>query len=110
MAIAWMYREDYERAGYIMLPKGNLRSHLVVLQTLLPLIALIPISLVSLSLQHAGSLYWAGLLPSLGFLYFGSQFVIQRSRQAARRLLIASIVYLPLWFVLSATLSNPARR
>jgi heme o synthase len=110
MAIAWMYREDYDRAGYIMLPKGNLRFHLVVLQTLLPLIALIPISLMSLSMQHAGSYYRVGLLPGFGFLYFGSQFVIQRSRPAARRLLIASVVYLPLWFVLSATLCNPGRR
>jgi protoheme IX farnesyltransferase len=110
MAIAWMYREDYDRAGYIMLPRGNLRFRLVVLQTLLPLIALIPISLMSLSMQHAGALYWVGLLPGLGFLYFGTQFVIQRSRPAARRLLLASIVYLPLWFVLSATLCNPVRR
>lgn len=104
MAIAWMYREDYDRAGYIMLPKGDLRSPLVVLQTVLPLIALIPISLMSLSIQHAGSLYWVGVLPGFGFLYFGSQFVIHRSRPAARRLLTASIVYLPLWFVISATL------
>jgi len=110
MAIAWMYREDYDRAGYIMLPRGILRFRLVVLQTLLPLIALIPISLMSLSMQHAGALYWVGLLPGLGFLYFGAQFVIQRSRPAARRLLLASIVYLPLWFVLSATLCNPVRR
>jgi protoheme IX farnesyltransferase len=110
MAIAWMYREDYDRAGYIMLPKGNLRFHLVVLQTLLPLIALIPISLMFLSMQHVGALYWVGLLPGCGFLYFGSQFVIQRSRPAARRLLIASIVYLPFWFVLSATLCNHVRR
>ncbi len=110
MAIAWMYREDYDRAGYIMLPKGNLRSHLVVLQTLLSLIALIPISLTSLSILHAGSLYWVALLPGLGFLYFGAQFVIQRSRSAARRLLFASIVYLPLWFALSAALCHPVRR
>jgi protoheme IX farnesyltransferase len=110
MAIAWMYREDYDRAGYIMLPQGNLRPHLLVLQTLAPLIALIPISLMFLSMEHAGSLYWVGLLPGLGFLYFGSQFVIQRSRLTARRLLIASIVYLPLWLVLSATLCNWARR
>jgi protoheme IX farnesyltransferase len=111
MVIAWMYREDYERAGYIMLPKGSLGFYLVALQTLLPLIALIPISLVSLSMQHAGALYWLGLLPGLGFLYFfGSRLVIQRSRETARRLLIASIVYLPLWFVLSAALCHPVMR
>src|SRR5689334_8985205 len=107
MAIAWMYREDYDRAGYLMLPKGNLRRRFLVLQTLLPLIVLVPVSLLSLSMQHHRALYWLGLLPCLGFLYFGSQFLIQQSRLAARRLLIASIVYLPLWLVLSAMLCNP---
>src|SRR6266581_8495425 len=40
MAIAWMYREDYDRAGYLVLPKGNMRIPFVTLQTLLPLLAL----------------------------------------------------------------------
>jgi protoheme IX farnesyltransferase len=110
MAIAWMYREDYDRAGYLMLPKGNLRVPFVVVQTLLPLLALIPISLMSLSMQHAGALYWVGLVPGVAFLYFGWEFVTKWSRLAARRLLFASIAYLPLWFALSATLCNPVRR
>ena len=46
MAIAWMYREDYDRAGYSMLPKGNARIAFVILQTMLPLFALVPISIV----------------------------------------------------------------
>ena len=103
MSIAWMYREDYDRAGYSMLPKGHARVALVSLQTMLPLVALIPISVVHFSARQAVVIYCAGLLLGLGFLYFGLDFVLQRSRGSARRLLAASIVYLPLLFVLKVT-------
>ena len=109
MAIAWMYREDYDRAGYLVLPKGNARIPFVTLETLLPLLGLVAISIVQFPTRHAALFYCAGALLSLGFLYFGLEFVLQRSRTAARRLLAASIVYLPLLFVLSATLCNRAR-
>ena len=106
MAIAWMYREDYDRAGYLVLPKGNARIPFVTLETLLPLLALIAISIVQFPTQHAAIVYCAGALLGFGFLYFGVEFVLQRSRAAARRLLAASIVYLPLLFALRATLCN----
>ena len=102
MAIAWMYREDYDRAGYLMLPSGEARALVVVLQTMLPLLALVPIS-IALPSQHTATFCWAGLLLDLTFLYFGAEFVLQRSRIAARRLLAASIVYLPILLVLSVT-------
>ena len=110
MAIAWMYREDYDRAGYLVLPKGKARVRFVTLETLLPLLVLIAISMVQFPTRHAAIFYCAGALMGLGFLYFGLEFVIQRSRAAARRLLAASIVYLPLLFVLSATLCSQQRR
>jgi protoheme IX farnesyltransferase len=106
MAIAWMYREDYDRAGYLVLPKGNARIPFVTLETLLPLLALVAISMVQCPTRHAAIFYCAGAFLGLGFLYFGLKFVLQRSRSAARRLLAASIVYLPLLFALSATLCN----
>src|SRR3984957_5050763 len=109
MAIAWMYREDYDRAGYLVLPKGNARIPFVTLETLLPLLALVAVSIVQFPTRHAAIFCCAGALLSVGFLYFGLEFVLQRSRAAARRLLAASIVYLPLLFVLSTTLSNRAR-
>jgi heme o synthase len=108
MAIAWMYREDYDRAGYLVLPKGNARTPFVTLETLLPLLALVAISIVQFPTRHAAIFYCVGALLSLGFLYFGLEFVFQRSRATARRLLAASIVYLPLLFALSATLCNRA--
>jgi protoheme IX farnesyltransferase len=106
MAIAWMYREDYDRAGYLVLPKGSARIPFVTLETLLPLLALVALSIVQLPTRHAAIFYCAGALMGVGFLYFGLEFVLQRSRAAARRLLAASIVYLPLLFVLNATLCN----
>src|SRR5260370_13738984 len=106
MAIAWMYRGDYDRASYLVLPKGKARVPFVTLGTLLPLLALVAFSMVQFPTRHAAIFYCAGALLSLGFLYFGFEFVLLRSRAAARRLLAASIVYLPLLFVLSATLCN----
>jgi heme o synthase len=108
MAIAWMYREDYDRAGYLVLPKGNARVPFMTLEALLPLLALVAISMVQSPTRHAVIYYCAGALLCLGFLYFGLEFVLRRSRSAARRLLAASIVYLPLLFVLRATLCNRA--
>jgi protoheme IX farnesyltransferase len=110
MAIAWMYREDYDRAGYLMLPAGSARVPFVVLQTVLPLVALVVISVMQPPAQHAMAFYCAAMLLGTGFLYFGLKFLIQRSRTAARRLLTASIVYLAVLCVLSATLCNPVRR
>ncbi len=104
MAIAWMYREDYDRAGYLMLPKGHARVTLVILQTVLPLLALVPISIVRSPAAHAAIFRGAALSLGLGFLYFGLRFALQRSRGSARQLLAASIVYLPLLFGLRVTL------
>ena len=109
MAIAWMYREDYDRAGYLILPKGNVRVPFVILETLLPLLALVAISIMQSPTRHAATFHWAVALLGTGFTYFGWEFVFERSRVAARRLLTASIVYLPLLYGLSATLCNRAR-
>ena len=104
MAIAWMYREDYDRAGYLVLPKGNSRLRGMMLETLIPLFALVCLSLVQSPTRHAALFYAGAAFLGAGFTYFGWEFVRQRSRTAARRLLAASIIYLPLLLVLSATL------
>ena len=100
MAIAWMYREDYARAGYLVLPSEDyLRARLVNLQTVLPLLALVPLSLVP-GLMGESKFYLIGaLLLGAGFVYYAAQFLIHKSNSAARRLLAASIIYLPALFV-----------
>jgi protoheme IX farnesyltransferase len=101
MAIAWMYRDDYEHAGYVVLPRGDSRFRIVTLQSILPLLALFPISLAPISAGHAGVLYSVGaLMLSLYFFHRGAQFVLHRTNTSARRLLVASIIYLPSLFVL----------
>lgn len=101
MAIAWMYREDYARAGYLVLPHGAPRESLMVWQTALPSLGLIALSLVPMLLGREGLFYTAGaLFFSICFLYYGAQLAIRKTNVAARRLLLASIVYLPIMFVL----------
>jgi protoheme IX farnesyltransferase len=109
MAIAWMYREDYDRAGYLVLPKGNVRVPFVILETLLPLVALVAISVTQFPARYPATFYCAATLLGAGFAYFGWKFVFERSRATARRLLKASIIYLPLLFALSAILCNRVR-
>ena len=101
MAIAWMYREDYARAGYLVLPPdGYARARSVNLQTVLPLLALVPLSLLP-GLMGEAKLYFIGaLLLGAGFVFCAAQFALRRSNSAARRLLAASIIYLPALFVL----------
>ncbi len=102
MAIAWRYREDYDRAGYLVLPQNDRsRARFVNLQTLLPLSALVPLSLLPLLTGKASMLFCSGaLLLSVAFLYYGMQFTLHGSNSTARRLLAASIIYLPLLFLL----------
>ncbi|MGA3091496.1 MAG: heme o synthase [Terriglobales bacterium] len=102
MSIAWMYREDYARAGYLVLPHDErARERLVNWQTLLPLVLLAVVSLLPALTRQSGVAYAVGtLLLCAGFLYCGAQFALRKSNSAARRLLAASIIYLPALLVL----------
>jgi heme o synthase len=101
MAIAWMYREDYSRAGYLVLPFGERRSAFMRWQCLAPALALIPLSLAPTFMGHAGAVYLLGaLLLSSGFFYYAARLALHRSNAVARRVLLASIIYLPLVLLL----------
>lgn len=106
MSIAWMYRDDYARARYLVLPDSPARVRVAALQTLVPLALLLPVSVLPVRTGGANVYYWVGaLLLGLGFLFFGSRFVLQRSGPAARRLLMASIIYLPALLLLLTLLA-----
>jgi heme o synthase len=101
MAIAWMYREDYARAGYLVLPFGEQRGPFMARQSVAPALALILLSLIPILLGHAGPIYSVGaLLLGSSFLHYAAKLAVHRSNAAAHRLLFASIIYLPLLFVL----------
>jgi heme o synthase len=97
MAIAWMYREDYARAGYVVLPAGKSKDHFVAWQTLLPSLALLGVALVPAIRGESGVVYLAGaLVLGSAFLCYGAHFAFRMSTVSARQLLFASILYLPL--------------
>ena len=101
LAIAWMYREDYSRAGILMLPvvepDGRVTAQQIVVYTLM----LLPVSLLPTVLGMSGRIYLAGaVLLGLLFLYSSLRAAFSMSRQQARRLLLASVLYLPLLFLL----------
>jgi protoheme IX farnesyltransferase len=101
MAIAWMYREDYERAGYLVLPRGERRNVFMAWQSVPPSLGLILLSLGPMLLGNEGLIYTVGaLLFSVCFLYYAGHLALRKTNAAARRLLLASILYLPVVFVL----------
>jgi protoheme IX farnesyltransferase len=101
MAIAWMYRQDYARAGYRVLPIGTEQTAFMGWQSVLPALALVSVAFAPMALRHANPGFVTGtLLLSLGFLYFAARLALIRSNQSARRLLLVSILYLPLVFLL----------
>jgi heme o synthase len=101
MAIAWMYREDYARAGYEVLPRGTEKARFMGWQSVLPALALVSVAIAPMALRHAHPVFVTGtLLLSLSFLYFSARLALIRSNQSARRLLLVSILYLPLVFLL----------
>jgi protoheme IX farnesyltransferase len=101
MAIAWMYRDDYDRAGYHVLPAGEAREAFVTKQTLLAVLALVPASLLPVVTGHTSPFYCLGaLILGLGFAEYAARFAVRPASSAARQLLLASIAYLPLLFAL----------
>ncbi len=97
LAIAWLCREDYARAGLRMLPVVEPDGRSTAQQTLLYAAVLIPASLLPTAVGLAGRVYFAGAaLLGLAFLALAVRFAVRRDRAAARQLFLGSIVYLPL--------------
>ena len=103
MSIAWMYREDYARAGYLVLPASEFKDRFVAWQTLLPALGLLVVAIIPALGGQSGMVYFAGALVLGGvFFYYSARFALQHSIACARQLLFASIIYLPLLFALLA--------
>jgi len=101
LAIAWMYREDYSRAGLQMLPRNDHEGRSAARQIIACTLALLPVSLIPAFTGHAGKAYLVGAgILGAGFLYYGARMAAQRTNVLARQLLMASIIYLPLVFAL----------
>jgi protoheme IX farnesyltransferase len=96
-SIAWMYKDDYARAGIRMLPVVEPDCRSTARQIVLYGIVLIPASLIPFLLGMSGRIYVTGaLLLGLWFLYSGVRVALERTILRARSVLLTSVVYLPL--------------
>jgi heme o synthase len=101
LAIAWMYRDDYARAGFPMLPVLEPDGRSTGRQSVVYAAALVPLSLAPMLMGMAGEVYFAGaLVLGLAFLGLTLQFARTRSARDARRVFFGSIIYLPLLWIL----------
>ena len=106
MAIAWLFRADYAKAGMRMLPSLPNSDGLAGSQALLYALVLIPVSLFP-GMRGEASAFYLAIALGLGLMYlaFSLRFAMKEDRPRARALLFASLVYLPLIFV--AALIDP---
>jgi heme o synthase len=96
LSIAWIYREDYARAGFPMLPVADPQGGATARQTVAYAAALIPVTLIAGAYAAAGTTYlWGALALGAAFVGFALVFAIRRSVRAARWVFLASVLYLP---------------
>jgi len=97
LAIAWMYRDEYAQAGFIMIRRDDLSGCVTAMQSLLYTGALIVVTLIPFYSGMNSSIYLGGALALDGvMLFFAVQFLIERDRASARSLFFTSIFFLPL--------------
>ena len=105
MAIAWLYRDDYGRAGFPMLPVIDPAGKLAGRQALLYSLALLPVSLIPAVLGVTTPTYfWLAMALGAALIWISWRFSAQPSQATARRLFFGSIIYLPLvWAAMIVT-------
>ncbi len=96
LAIAWLYREDYERGGFPLLPVIDREGRLTGRQAVLHSVALLVVSLAPVAAGLGGAIYLAGaIVLGIALTLAALRLAITRSRVAARALFLASVLYLP---------------
>jgi protoheme IX farnesyltransferase len=102
LAIAWMYRDEYAKAGIKMLPVVEPSGRLTARQIVLFAIMLVPVSLAPFFLQFAGPVFLGGAtLLGIWLLYESVMTARAKTVERARRLFIVTVLYLPLILVLA---------
>jgi len=101
LAIAWMYKDDYKRAGLPMLTVLDPEGHSVGLMAVAYAAALLPTTLFPTYLHISGSVYFcSALVLSLAFLWQSILLARHKTLRAAKGLFWMSITYLPLLFII----------
>jgi heme o synthase len=100
LAIAWLYREDYARAGFKLLPVIHPDGHSTVRQIMINCFALLAVGQLPTLVGLTGPVYFVvALLLGLVFLGYGMHMALRRTEEATRRLVYASLLYLPFIFL-----------
>ena len=100
-AIAWMYREEYAKAGILMLPVVEPDGKITARQIVMFAMMLFPVSLAPFFIGLSGFIFLVGAsLLGLWFLWASIQSARAKTKEKARRLLLVSVIYLPLLFIL----------
>lgn len=103
LAIAWMYRDDYAKAGFVMLPIVDADGERTGRQAFCHTLGLLPVSLSPFLLHLVGPVYLGGaLILGIGFMISAFMFSLDRTHVRAKGLFYASILYLPLLLGLMA--------
>jgi protoheme IX farnesyltransferase len=103
LAIGWLYRDDYARAGFRLLPVVDQDGKSTGRQIVSNCLALLAVGLIPTLIGFAGTTYFFCAL-ALGsiFLWYGISLALSCSQAAARRLLFASLFYLPVLLAVMA--------
>jgi protoheme IX farnesyltransferase len=97
LAIAWMYRDEYRQAGFVMLRRDDQSGCATAFDALICTLILFMVTVAPFTLGITGGVYLSGALTlDCAFLFLGVQFLLERDRSSARRLFFGSILYLPL--------------
>jgi protoheme IX farnesyltransferase len=100
MAIAWLYRDDYGKAGFPMLPVVEPDGHRTGRHAVVFAAALVPVTLVPRLVGISGSVYGAtAVVLGAALVWLAVRFASTRTDAAARRLFLGSILYLPLVWI-----------
>ena len=107
-ALAWLYREDYARAGFAMLPVVDRDGHLTGRVVVLTSLTLVPVALAATLLGLSGWVYALGAIAlGVWMVSVGARLYARRTAAAARRLFLASVVYLPVLLCLMVVDRQP---
>lgn len=103
LALAWLFREDYARAGFQLLPAVDPDGRFTSVQILINCLALTAFSLVPTILGISGVVYfYAAFAAGLGLLAFAIHLTVTRTQASARNLFVASLVFLLVQFSVMA--------
>jgi protoheme IX farnesyltransferase len=100
LSIAWLCKDDYSSAGFKMLPKKDEKGYKTVFFSLICTLALFPVTVAMFQFDISGMLFLvSSLIFALGFLFYTIKFGMDRTKGNAKKMMFASIAYLPLVWI-----------